>query len=142
MWKAFGLLMSSEPKFRANTDNLQTLHEVANTLANNEEYAMPAAGLKYNAISELIRRHMMERNGKASDSLLSDLSSSMEEAAEQSDGSSICSSITSTGTDTSKNTSPTAYSLLKYSPPLKLDDKLHKVASYKDQFKKGKEYWL
>lgn len=64
------------PKFRSNEANTQKLHELAEKLARDEEYSMPDAGLKYNAISELIRKHMMERRRRDSDALLS----SMEES--------------------------------------------------------------
>lgn len=42
---------------------------------------MPSAGLKYNAISKLIRQHMMERRRKASVTEISDISSSMDESS-------------------------------------------------------------
>lgn len=76
------------PKFRSNEANRRKLYEIVDKLSKDEKYTMPNSGLKYNAICELIRKHMMERRRKESDVLLS----SMEET---SDGSTSSGSLAS-----------------------------------------------
>lgn len=59
------------PWFRSSPENSKKLQEITKQLAEDESYTFPRAGLRINAIEEIIRKFMQERRRKENDPLSS-----------------------------------------------------------------------